>query len=238
MKIILSPTKTFSTVIDQKGTMPYFHHDAYLLNQRLRALSKDDIIKGMNLSHKLSDEVYHYIHNFDKVTTKAILAYHGHVFKMLDIATLDQQTCQYLDTHVYILSGLYGILRPSDLISYYRLEMKDTTLFNLYDYWRPKIAQFLADELKGDMIINLASEEYHKVLTYQKMINIDFLILKQGKLLRQAMMMKTMRGLFTRHILVNRIEDVETIKKIVIKDFYYDQSLSDEKTYVYVRKTL
>lgn len=238
MKIILSPAKTFSKRSEPIGTIPYFLSDAIMLNHRLSVLSKEDLKQSMHLSNNLVDLVFDYIKQFHTYQTKAIYAYDGQVFKMLDVLSLDNDTIDYMYAHVYILSGLYGILKPSDLISYYRLEMKDTTIINLYEYWKPRINHYITTEIKDDIIINLASEEYARLLTDPRIITIDFILNKDGKKQRPAMLMKTMRGLFARHLLEKRITKLKDLKKIVINDFYYNEKLSTVHTLTFIKEIL
>src|SRR5690606_21407585 len=149
----------------------------------------------MEISQKLADENWERNQNWNpkpskKESAQAIFAFTGEVYRGLDARTMDQDSLKYLQKNYRILSGLYGLLKPSDKIMLYRLEMGRNFEFenykNLYEFWRHRITEQFNSELKSkDIILNLASNEYFKVLDKKKLkapvIDFDFYEMKSGK---------------------------------------------------------
>lgn len=235
MKIFISPAKTFTKYEMTSMIEPHFQKNAKQLMSRLKRIDAITLKKSMKLSDSLLQEVISFIKGFGHKTYQALFTYGGQAFKQLDPISLSEDDIAYANNHLYILSGLYGILKPLDGISYYRLEMQDKTMMNLYDYWKPKLNDYLSSH--DDLYINLASQEYSKVLPEQlNMITIDFIEQKQGIDLKQSMAIKTMRGLFARHLIMHRTEKLEDIKKIVIHDYHYDPSRSTDTYYLFKKE--
>jgi len=235
MKIFISPAKTFTKYEMTSMIEPHFQKNAKQLMSRLKRMDAITLKKSMKLSDSLLKEVTSFIKGFGHQSYKALFTYGGQAFKQLDPISLSEDDIAYANDHLYILSGLYGILKPLDGISYYRLEMQDKTVMNLYDYWKPKLNDYLSSH--DDLYINLASQEYSKVLPEQlNMITIDFIEQKQGIDLKQSMAIKTMRGLFARHLIMHRTEKLEDIKKIVIHDYHYDPSRSTDTYYLFKKE--
>lgn len=236
MKIFISPAKTFTKYEMTSMIEPHFQKNAKQLMSRLKRMDATTLKKSMKLSDSLLQEVISFIKGFGHKTYQALFTYGGQAFKQLDPISLSEDDIAYANNHLYILSGLYGILKPLDGISYYRLEMQDKTVMNLYDYWKPKLNDYLLSQ-DDDRYINLASQEYSKVLPEQlNMITIDFIEQKQGIDLKQSMAIKTMRGLFARHLIMHRTEKLEDIKKIVIHDYHYDPSRSTDTYYLFKKE--
>lgn len=237
MKIILSPSKTFHKDLLQSDDIPYFKSDANRLIKMLKKVSPEVIQSSMKLSDALLDDVVKMIHDYDQFTSPAIYTYHGQAFKMFDVMSLSESDLKFMQDHLLIISGLYGLLKPFDGITLYRLEMQDQTITNLYAYWRPKIEKYLNTYCQHEMIINLASEEYSKVIpTSFKMITIDFMEMKQGKAKRISMNIKAMRGLFARYLIQHRIETLDNLKKITINDYHFDPTRSTAYTLVFKKE--
>lgn len=235
MKIFISPAKTFTKYEMTSMIEPHFQKNAKQLMSRLKRMDATTLKKSMKLSDSLLQEVISFIKGFGHKTYQALFTYGGQAFKQLDPISLSEDDIAYANNHLYILSGLYGILKPLDGISYYRLEMQDKTMMNLYDYWKPKLNDYLSSH--DDLYINLASQEYSKVLPeHLNMITIDFIEQKQGIDLKQSMAIKTMRGLFARHLIMHRTEKLEDIKKIVIHDYHYDPSRSTDTYYLFKKE--
>lgn len=237
MKIILSPAKTFAKDLIPANERPYFEHEAIYLYESLKRLDKDLIKKKMKLSDKLLLEVSYFLDHFNENRFQAITSYYGQVFKQLDYQSLTPVQKTYIEDHFLILSGLYGILRPLDGISLYRLEMQDLTITNLYDFWRPRIKTYIENFIHHEPIINLASEEYVKVMPHDKtMIHIDFIEIKNNQEIKSSMHLKTMRGLFARYLAVKLIEKPEDLKRIIIHGFHYDSKRSDNTHFVFIKE--
>lgn len=237
MKILLSPAKTFAKDHIYANEVPYFEREAKHLHNALKKITPEYLQKQMKLSDDLLTEVLFYIKSFGKEKYQAIYTYKGQAFKSFDVLSLDQTSLTYMRDHLLILSGLYGILKPDDGISLYRLEMKDLTLGNLYTYWKPKMKSYFDSFCKGELIINLASEEYAKVLPlHMNIITIDFFEIKDGKLQKKSMAIKTMRGKFARYLIEHQIECLDHIKKIIIDGYHYHESYSHASTLVFIKE--
>jgi cytoplasmic iron level regulating protein YaaA (DUF328/UPF0246 family) len=235
MKIFISPAKTFTKYEMTSMIEPHFQKNAKQLMSRLKRMDAITLKKSMKLSDSLLKEVTSFNKGFGHQSYQALFTYGGQAFKQLNPISLSEDDIAYANDHLYILSGLYGILKPLDGISYYRLEMQDKTIMNLYDYWKPKLNDYLSSH--DDLYINLASQEYSKVLPeHLNMITIDFIEQKQGIDLKQSMAIKTMRGLFARHLIMHRTEKLEDIKKIVIHDYHYDPSRSTDTYYLFKKE--
>jgi hypothetical protein len=237
MKIILSPAKTFHQKIIPTNQKPIFEKDAFFLMGQLRKIEETHLQHAMKLSDALLKNVLHMIHNFGKVTSKAIFSYHGQAYKALDAHHFSEADLLYAEHHLWILSGLYGILRPSDGISPYRLEMQDQTIKNLYRYWKPKIKRYIEENTKDEIIINLASEEYSKVIDPSlQMITLDFVQVKDGNIKRASMHIKTMRGLCAKYIVKNRIENPEDLKLMRLEGYAFHQEYSTLDVWVFIKE--
>ena len=237
MKIILSPAKTFHKDLLHSSDIPYFKSDANRLMRMLKKVSPDVIQSSMKLSDALIHDVVKMMREYDKLTSPAIYTYHGQAFKAFDVHSSSESDLIFMQDHLFILSGLYGIIKPFDVISLYRLEMQDHTLFSLYDYWKPKISKYLKTFCKDEIIINLASEEYSKVIpTSFKMITIDFIEMKQGNPKRISMNIKAMRGLCARYLIQNRITSIDDIKKITLNDYHFDPERSTSDIFVFKKE--
>ena len=176
MKIVTSPAKLMN--IENRtdllrSTTPKFIEDAAFIQSFLEQKSPKFLSELMEISPKLADENWERNQNWNskpkpKESTNAMFAFVGEVYRGLDAKTLDQKSVDYLQKNYRMISGLYGLLKPSDKIMLYRLEMGRTFNFdkypNLYEFWREKVTEQLNSELKTkDLILNLASTEYFKV---------------------------------------------------------------------------
>jgi hypothetical protein len=181
-----------------------------------------------------------------KNAKQAIFAFKGDVYGGLDLASFDEEDFSYAQQHLRILSGLYGCLRPLDLIQPYRLEMK-TKLKNergdnLYQFWDDRITKSINKELKKQqepVLVNLASNEYFKAvkpkLLEGRLLNINFKESKGGKTRVVAIFAKRARGMMADYIIRNRIENPEDLKKFKLAGYKFDKSLSDDKQWTFER---
>lgn len=236
MKIILSPAKTFAKDLIERQQAPFYEKEAYQLIKMLKKTKSSILKKKMKLSDALLEEVTSFLADFGKKTYQAITTYEGQVFKQFGVRSLSFDERAYLNDHFFILSGLYGILKPDDGISLYRLEMKDHTLGNLYTFWQTKIADYLKP-YKDEIFINLASDEYSKVLPSDiQMIHIDFIEVENNQDYRLSMRVKTMRGLFARYIVKHKITNPLDLKKIAIEGYLFNPKRSDESNYTFIKE--
>lgn len=255
MIIVLSPAKSldFTTPsIVAQHTQPAFLESAQLLIDQLRKLSPVAIGKLMGISDQLAvlnaTRYADWSLPFSAGSAKqALLAFNGDVYEGLDAATLAPADFKFAQTHLRILSGLYGLLRPLDLIQPYRLEM-GTRLVNprgkdLYAFWGERIADALNElllETKSGALINLASEEYFKSVK-PKMLTVPviqpvFEDWSAGKFKVVSFYAKRARGLMARFAIRQRLTEPEDLKKFSGEGYAHDPGVSDQMHWVFRRK--
>lgn len=236
MLIVLSPAKSLdydTPPTTDKHTLPIFINESAKLVADLKKLSLQEVAELMDLSDKLAAlNVARFGEWSKKFTAKnskqAILAFNGDVYEGLDAASLNAKALDYTQNHVRVLSGLYGVLKPLDLMQPYRLEMgtafKNTVGKDLYAFWGDKITLALKEELeqqKSKTLINLASDEYFKSVKADKLgfpiVAPVFQDEKAGKYKIVSFYAKRARGLMTRFIIDNKID-----KAADLKDFDYE----------------
>jgi cytoplasmic iron level regulating protein YaaA (DUF328/UPF0246 family) len=254
MIIILSPTKNLDfskQSITNKFTQPKFQFQAKEIMQACKSLSFNDVKLLMKLSEKLAQTNYQRIQNwqmpFDKNNAKqAILSYSGEVFNGLDANSLNKNQLLYAQDRVRILSALYGVLSPLDLIQPYRLEMLTKLSVgkskDLYKYWGSILTDEINKELdkhKEKVLVNLASNEYSKAVNFKKirhkLITPIFKEMKDDDFKVVTIYSKKARGLMTRFIIENKIENPEQLVLFDAEGYYYNDELSSEEEMVFVR---
>ena len=166
MITVISPSKTqnFETHLKAKATTPYFAQEAKSLAERIKKMSIPEIEKYMHTSTKIAEATHTKYSNFRLPGSKqAFFAYKGDVYRDIDVENYSTDQLKYAQDHLRIFSGLFGLLRPLDLISPYRLEAKAK---GIYKFWGNKVSKFLNEELKkdGGPLINLASNENFKAV--------------------------------------------------------------------------
>lgn len=252
MLILLSPAKTldFDTApVIQKSSHTRFTNETETLAQTLKAYSQEALGKLMNLSEslaKLNTERYTNWQG-DLPQKQALMAFKGDVYQGLQAENFQAKEWDFAQKHLRILSGLYGLLRPLDLIKPYRLEMgtklKVDKHKNLYEFWDNKITQLIQQDLQAsgsNVLLNLASNEYFKSvktknLSEQRIIMPVFKELRGDKYKVISFSAKKARGMMSRYIIEQQIEDVEMIKSFAEDRYCYDESLSDKDEWVFVR---
>ncbi len=243
MKIVVSPAKTLdydSKLPTTRGTQPEFLETASKLNRKLSRKSKKEISNLMSISDKLADLNYTRYQEFEeehgkKNSRPAMYAFNGDVYTGLDAYTIPTDKLDRIQDTLRILSGMYGILRPLDLIQPYRLEMGTSIGIerkkDLYDVWQKKVTDYLNSELEEDeLFLNLASNEYFKAVDEKKLkvpvISPVFKDFKNGKLKIISFFAKKARGSMVRYIID---KDCETLDDV--KGFDYDgYRFSEEHT--------
>ena len=252
MRIVISPAKKLYegyALQNFPHTQPAFLQQAQTLIDILQEKDAFDIAALMKLSIKLADlnvQRYQSWHTpFSAGNAKqALFSFAGDVYQGLDAQTLSNDDITFAQAHLRILSGLYGMLRPLDLMQAYRLEMgtrlSNANGNNLYDFWGNSITEQLNQELQADdTLINLASTEYFKVIQAKLLqANIITPVFKENKAGTYKVVgiyAKKARGLMTRYIIQNRITDVQGIKNFAMDGYIYNPSLSDNKTWVFSR---
>lgn len=183
--------------------------------------------------------------------TPAIFAYDGIQYKSISPESISKDGIEFLNDHLRIISGLYGVLRPFDMIDEYRLEMQTKVKINdkanLYSFWDGSISGNISEDLGGEgIVLNLASKEYSKTVEKYfdnkkseskiKLITCTFKVEKAGKLKVESTASKKARGYMVRYIAENKIDDIEGVKTFNIDGFTYSENESTEKEIVFVKK--
>jgi len=255
MLIVVSPAKTLDYETPAKTniyTVPDYLNDSQELINRLRLFSSLDISELMKVSSKIAEL------NFDRyeVWTKrfteknakqAALAFKGDVYTGLDATSFNNNDFKFAQKHFRILSGLYGLLRPLDLMKAYRLEMgtklKTDRGNNLYEFWGSTITDGLNLQLKksrSKYLINLASNEYFKAVKpaelQAEIITPEFREFKNGDYKMIGIFAKKARGMLSRYIIKNRLADPDDIKSFNENGYKLNKKLSSDIKIVFTRK--
>lgn len=234
-------------------SLPLFEKEIGQLVKIASKLSPDEISTLMSISDKLSHDVWQMYHQFEKNFTlknakQALFAFNGDVYRSLNAHSLKPKEVEFAQSHLMIISGLYGLLRPLDLMQSYRLEMGlklDISGKNLYQFWQEKLTSYLNDVLenhKNKIVINLASQEYKKAINHKKInaiwIDVDFKEYRSGKYKTIGILAKRARGLMARFIIENKIDNLNGIKKFDVDGYFLNQKLSKENHFVFSRKEI
>ena len=162
-------------------------------------------------------------------------SYTGVAYKSIGIDTFVIEDFEYLESHLVILSALYGILTPYTNIKEYRLDMTNSIFENksLYEIWRSSVNEYFEKE---DIILNLASKEYSKLIKSDNLIDFEFWNDTNGKLKQISTNSKKMRGFTLNYIVKNRITNINNLKDITLNEYVFNKDMSSEKKFVYVKK--
>ena len=240
MKIVISPAKSldFETSLPHsKYTQPVFQVEAERINKILRKKKPRALSKLMGISQNLGELNWERNQNFQipfspTNARPAVYAFNGDVYQGLDAYTIESQQLDRLQETLRILSGLYGLLKPLDLIQPYRLEMGTSLRMgrkkNLYEFWKDKLTGTLNDELEdNELFINLASDEYYKAIDPKKLkvpvITPIFKDWKNDKLKVIGFFAKKARGSMVRYILDTGATSLDDIKGFDRDDYLFSQ---------------
>ena len=252
MKIIISPAKSldFSTTAPTKQyTQPQFLDQSVKLNKKLKTLSRNKIADLMKISPDLASLNYERNQEWNLPFTienakQAVYAFTGEVYRGLDANTIKEDKITSMQDKLRILSGLYGLLKPLDLIQPYRLEMgtklKVGTKDNLYKFWDTILAETLNNEMVDDeLLINLASSEYFKAIPKKAlkvpMITPVFKDFKNGQYKTIMTFAKKARGLMVRYIVDNNIDTLDQLKGFDVEGYGFSEEMSTETELVFTR---
>lgn len=254
MLIILSPSKTLdfksaSTV--SLHSQPVFLKEANELIRHLKKLSLSQLEEMMKISTKLAwlNQERFALWKPESSADNAhpaIFSFKGEVFHGLDILSMRTEDVEFSQQHLRILSGLYGVLRPLDLIQPYRLEMGSSFQFgkytDLYHFWRSKITRQISTDLKesgSNLLINLASQEYFSSLDTKhlkaKIVSPQFLEGRNDSFQMITIYAKKARGMMTRYLLEHRITNEEDLRGFSSDGYYFNTHLSKPGTPVFTR---
>ncbi len=252
MIVILSPSKTqrVTLVSDNENSLPPLLEKTGILVERLKQYNRRDLEKLMNISEKLADLTYTRIHDFTlkhdtRTAGTAITTFQGDAFSALTIDSWGPEDFGFAQGHLRILSGLYGVLRPLDLMQPYRLEMaaglSSEGSRNLYDFWGTAITETLNADLRSrpnQVIVNCASKEYSRVIQQKQLIaslvTITFRQMKNNVLKSIAIYAKRARGMFVDYLIKNRIRDVEQLQDFAAGGYRFAPELSSNTELVFV----
>ena len=256
MLILVSPAKTldYESELDVKDfSVAPLLSDSELLIKELQQKNPDDLSSLMGLSEKLSLLNFDRNMNWTKPTKpsdsarQAIFAFKGDVYQGLDASSLSKSEIKYANKNLCILSGLYGLLKPLDLMYPYRLEMgtkmKNKRGNNLYEFWGSKVTELVNDlamDNRSKAIVNLASVEYFSVLKTDQInlpiINPVFKDYKNGQYKIVSFFAKKARGLMSRFIIQNKIKKSEDLMDFNLDGYRYSKKESKENSPVFLRK--
>lgn len=236
-----------------EAPFPEFTHPAYLdqsekLIRKLRRFSGRELSEFMEISEKLAELNRQRFKSWEtpftrENATQALFAFSGDVYDGLEAHTLNKTQIRFAQKHVRILSGLYGILRPLDLIQPYRLEMGRPLALrgtkNLYEFWRSTVTETL-NQTPGDLVINLASQEYFKVIDRRKLnkkiINPVFKDEKNGRYKIISFFAKKARGRMAQYIIRNAITDTDGLCSFTEEGYSFSKKLSTPDNPVFTRR--
>ncbi len=254
MIILLSPAKTLdfeSPVPDMDYSTPEFLDKSETLAGKMQKLKANDLIKLMDISNELAQLNVERYQNWKKAVEpgearQAIYAFKGDVYTGLEAETLSEEDMQFAQKHLRVLSGLYGILKPTDLIMPHRLEMgtelKVGKAKDLYAFWKSSITSSVKSALeqsRSDLIINLASVEYAKSVDLKKIgvpvIAPVFKDFKNGQYKIISFFAKKARGMMASFIIRNKIVEAEQLKAFSQDGYHYNNDLSTEGKPVFTR---
>lgn len=247
MKIIISPAKKMNIDTDTLAfrSMPSFLSETEELLAWMRRLTFAEAKAIWKCNDKIAEQNYRRFQEMDleRNLTPAVIAYEGIQYQYMAPAMFGGAQTDYIQEHLRILSGFYGVLKPFDGVTLYRLEMqaKASEAGDLYKFWGDKLYREVAGEEKdGGLILNLASKEYSKCIekyltpedTY---VTVVFGELADGKVKQKGTLAKMARGEMVRYLAENKVEDPERIKGFDRLGYCFEETLSNEKEYVFLK---
>tara|TARA_B110000503_G_scaffold85373_1_gene129864 strand:- start:97048 stop:97833 length:786 start_codon:yes stop_codon:yes gene_type:complete len=256
MLTVISPAKTLDFETSKrryKATQPQFLARAAELVEDARGLDPDDIRALMGVSESIADLNYQRFMNWSRPFNKSnakqsLLAFKGDVYVGLDAGTLNDEQLSFAQQHLRILSGLYGLLRPLDLMQPYRLEMglpfANSGGKNLYEFWNPAITDALNTSLRKSgtkVLVNLASQEYFRAVQSRALdadvITPVFKDLKGDRYKVISFFAKKARGQMARFIIENELQEPDSLKKFKTGGYRYNRGESSARELVFTRDT-
>jgi len=252
MKIVISPAKSLnfeSELPTQNFSEASFLKEARQIHGVLKKLKPNDLSQLMEISNKLAELNWERNQSWKTPFTTAnsrpaIYTFDGEVYTGVDAYTIPMDKMEDLQNRLFILSGLYGLLKPLDLIQAYRLEMGTSISIgeakNLYAFWKTKITKTLNKSIsKGELLLNLASTEYFSAIDIKllkaKVITPEFKDYKDGNLKMISFFAKKARGLMVRYIIDTNAQTVDDLKRFNYEGYAFDANLSSDSKLVFTR---
>lgn len=255
MLLVISPAKTLDYETPVKiavHSLPAYLDDSQKLVERARHYSEIDLMEIMDISAKIAALNVERFRDWSTPFTpenarQALLAFKGEVYGGLEASSFSEGDFEFAQQHLRILSGLYGLLRPLDLMQPYRLEMgrriDNERGKNLYEFWGSIITEGLNEQLQAldsRTLINLASSEYFKAvkpkLLQAEIITPEFKDYKNGQYKMMGVYAKRARGLLSRYIIQNRITEPEAIKVFAEEGYSFNAELTSGNQWVFTRR--
>jgi cytoplasmic iron level regulating protein YaaA (DUF328/UPF0246 family) len=253
--LLLSPAKNLARDPITKGTatQPIFKKEIDILIDTLKIYSMGDISKLMGISTKLAKLNYDRYQNFNPEqfnkgnASQALFTFNGQVYEKIDAASLSDSSLQYLQNHLYILSGLYGLLRTSDWMQPYRLEMgtklKVNSCTNLYEFWKETLTKKLNTLIKKEgftHIVNCASIEYAGAVNFNALdipvITCQFKDFKNDQYKTIGIYAKKARGLMVRYLAEKNVTSLKGLQAFNTEGYQFSKEASTSEQYVFLRK--
>lgn len=268
MQLLLSPAKlmNFNDISENvSGTTPLFMEKTEQLLSFCQTMSVSEIAQLLKVNSQIAHDVYGYFQTFyleNTLELSAAYAFNGIAYKGLHIHDFTTQDLQFAQDHLNILSGLYGLLRPLDIIKPYRLNMGtrlspiDDSLNEsgnlsttypksnyLYGYWQKSVNDYLSEKLMNDdnVIINLSSNEYYKTIVPEllpskvRIVSVDFKEQKDDRLKQVVVHSKKARGMMARFIIKNKISNIEMIKGFDTDGYFFSPAESSPNKLTFIR---
>ena len=246
MRIIISPAKKMNVDCEtlEFCNLPVFMEETTKIMEWIKKLSFKDVQKLWGCNEKIAIQNYERFHNMSLTgnLTPAILSYDGIQYKYMAPTVFEDNMLEYVQQNLRILSGFYGVLKPLDGVTPYRLEMQAKASIgdnkDLYEFWGTKLYEEVVDD--SHIIINLASKEYSKCI--EKYLNPKDIYITcvfgekvGGKIVQKGTYAKMARGEMVRYMAENNIRDIEKIKSFDRLGYKYDETLSTDKEYIFVK---
>ena len=247
MKIIILPSKTKkinnlpielkNILIEENDFYPEILYPKITneIIERIKMFSVEEIEKKFKLKKDKAEKLLEFYQNYENEKSgNALASYTGVAYKSIGIDTFDIEDFEYLKSHLVILSALYGILTPYTNIKEYRLDMTNSIFENksLYEVWKNSVNEYFEKE---DIILNLASKEYSKLIKSDNLIDFEFWNDTNGKLKQISTNSKKMRGFTLNYIVKNRITNINNLKDITLNEYVFNKDMSSKKKFVYVK---
>jgi len=252
MLLIINSAKTQNVISrpDLPTTQPPLIDQARSLAERCKNLQKNELVSVMKISEKLAESTWQRFQGFslphdEKNSGPALICFSGDIYKEIDLDQYDNEDILYAQRHLRILSGLYGVLRPLDLMQPYRLEMGYKidvgSAASLYEYWSESITDLLNQDLEktgSSIVLNCASKEYSRCVLNKRLtgalLTLSFKQEKNGTTRSIAIYSKWARSMFVDWFITNRISLPEQLKDFNRGGYRYVEGLSSENEFVFV----
>ena len=246
MKIIISPAKLmeFNELYNKISSNIIFNKESSYLLNLLSQYSENDLKKIYKCNDKIAKINFERFKNIKPdLLCNPIYSFNGIQYKNLNVYSLNHDDLMYLQNNLFILSALYGCLRPFDKFNLYRLDLENKVKIdnykNLYDFWNSKVYNYISSTT--DIVINLASIEYSKLITSYssnnlKVITCHFGKIFENKFIEKSTIAKIGRGLLVRYMALNKIDNVDNLKKFDLNGFVFYEKISNKDNLYFIKK--